>query len=182
VAVHKLHGKVAFEPGTAAGEGVTKQQLDTALANALNRANHNGSQTSATISDFNTAVTAVVTALLELGDAPAALNTLNEIAAALQDNPAAITDILAAQTALDGRIDTLEANSGSGPQQFTLAAGTSSVVTHGLARRVQVTVVEVATGQVVFPVVTGNNDASNTVTIDFGTTSIAANSHVVLIA
>lgn len=182
MATHKFLGKVSFDPGTAAGEGVNKTQLDTAEANAKDRSQHTGSQTASTISDFNAAVTAVINAVLELGDTPAALNTLNEISAALQDNPAAITDILAAQTALDGRVDTLEANSGSGPQSFTLAAGTSSVVTHNLGRRVHVTVIEIATGQIVYPVVTGNGASSNTVTVDFGATSIASSSHVALVS
>lgn len=183
MATQIFHGKVIAEPGATGNELATKTQLDTAESNAKMRANHTGTQTAATISDFQTSVETIVTTLLDLGNAPAALNTLNEIAAAIGDDADYAGTITAQITALDGRIDTLESAppGDAEPDQFTLAAGTSSVVTHSKARRVIVQVIRISDGQQVFPVITGNNAASNTVTIDFGTTSIAADSHVALV-
>lgn len=73
----------------------------------LDRSNHTGAQLAATISDFETAVNAILSgggyatqvdidaAIAALVDsAPGTLDTLNEIAAALQDNPDVIQDIL----------------------------------------------------------------------------------------
>lgn len=179
---HKFHGKIAAEAGTAAGDVVVKSQLDAAEANAKNRAAHTGTQTASTISDLQTYVDGRITTVLELGATPATLNSLNELAAALGDDPNYAATTAAALGSLDTRVDALEAaGSGGAPTEYTLAAGTSSTVTHNKARRVIVTVVEVATGQVVYPVITGNNTGSNTITVDFNTTSIAANSHVALI-
>jgi len=181
MAREKFYGQIQFEPGTAAGDGVTKTQLDAAEANAKSRANHTGTQPSSTISDFQAAVETVVAAYLEIGATPATLNSLNELAAALGDDPNYAATTASQLAALDGRLDTLEGAGSAAPTMHTLAAGTSSIVTHGKGRRVIVQVVEIASGQIVFPVVTGNGASSNTVTIDFGATSIGANTHVALI-
>ena len=55
------------------------------LSQATNRANHTGTQLVSTISDFQTAVDARVNVVV--GAAPGALDTLAEIAAALNDDP-----------------------------------------------------------------------------------------------
>ena len=70
--------------------GVTAADLQgSTLANVLSRANHTGTQASSTISDFNTAVDARVEADIAalIDAAPTALDTLNELAAALGDDP-----------------------------------------------------------------------------------------------
>lgn len=71
-----------------------KDKLDNIAANAtansadatlLDRANHTGTQLHSTISDFDSAVNALIEAVID--SAPAALDTLNELAAALGDDP-----------------------------------------------------------------------------------------------
>lgn len=61
--------------------GATANSSDAFL---LDRSNHTGTQLSATISDFNTAVDARVNLVVD--GAPLALDTLNELAAALNDD------------------------------------------------------------------------------------------------
>ena len=74
--------------------GADKDKLDNIAASAtansadatlLDRANHTGTQLHSTISDFDTAVNALIEAVID--SAPAALDTLNELAAALGDDP-----------------------------------------------------------------------------------------------
>lgn len=62
--------------------GFTANETD---AHLKNRSNHTGTQLSSTISDFQTAVDARVNAIV--GAAPAALDTLEEIADALDNDP-----------------------------------------------------------------------------------------------
>jgi hypothetical protein len=62
-------------------DGATANDTD---ANLKNRANHTGTQASSTISDFDTAVDARIENIV--GAAPAALDTLQEIAEALGDD------------------------------------------------------------------------------------------------
>lgn len=66
--------------------GATANDTD---ANLKSRANHTGTQPSSTISDFTSAVDARVNAGITafVGAAPAALDTLDELAAALGDDP-----------------------------------------------------------------------------------------------
>lgn len=88
--------------------GATANSPDASL---LNRANHTGTQLASTISDFATEVLSVVE-----GDiAPAALNTLDELAQALGDDPAFATTIT---TALGNRIRVDGVQSFTAPQQL----------------------------------------------------------------
>lgn len=102
------------------------------------RANHTGTQLSSTISDFSTAVDARVQLIVD--SAPAALDTLNELAAALGDDPnfsTTVTNAIAAKT------DKYAANIGNGADQ-------SFVVNHGLGSTDVIVQVRVnSTGDVV---------------------------------
>ena len=89
--------------------GATANSADATL---LARANHTGTQLSSTISDFNTAVNALIAAVVD--SAPAALDTLNELAAALGDDANFSTTI---STALGNRLRFDAAQTLSGPQQ-----------------------------------------------------------------
>lgn len=62
--------------------GATANSADATL---LDRSNHTGTQLHSTISDFDTAVNALIENVVDA--APAALDTLNELAAALGDDP-----------------------------------------------------------------------------------------------
>jgi hypothetical protein len=62
--------------------GATANSPDATL---LSRANHTGTQPHSTISDFDAAVNALIESVID--SAPAALDTLNELAAALGDDP-----------------------------------------------------------------------------------------------
>lgn len=61
----------------------------------LDRSNHNGTQPSTTISDFDTSVEALITAAIAdlVDSAPSTLDTLNELAQALGDDPDFATTI-----------------------------------------------------------------------------------------
>ena len=111
--------------------GVTAADLSgSTLAQVLSRANHTGTQTASTISDFNTAADARVTAGISavIDSAPTALDTLNELAAALGDDPNFASTI---NTALGLRTRKFAANYGNGAlTSFTVnhALGTTDVV------------------------------------------------------
>ena len=66
----------------AIAAGATVNNTDAYL---LNRANHTGTQLSSTISDFTAEVQALIDNVIDA--APGTLNTLNELAAALGDDP-----------------------------------------------------------------------------------------------
>jgi hypothetical protein len=175
-----FHSKLTIEAGTASTDAVTKSQLDTAEAAAKARANHTGTQTAATISDFNSAVDTRVQLIVDA--APAALDTLNELAAALGDDPNFSATVTTSLGDLDTRIDALEASSSAGSYKATVGNATDSTftVTHNLGSTdVRVEVVQLSNGQTVYPVVT--RPSSNTVAVDFGTTVPANNSHRVLV-
>lgn len=84
--------------------GVTAADLQgSSLASVLSRANHTGTQLSSTISDFNTAADARAQTIVDavVAAAPGTLDTLNELAAALGDDPnfaTTITNSLATKT------------------------------------------------------------------------------------
>jgi hypothetical protein len=98
----------------------------------LDRAHHTGAQTASTISDFNAAVDARVALIVDA--APATLDTLNELAAALGDDPTFAATTAAALGALDTRLDAVEAAGGPVKCYETVLVGgaTSEVVTHNL--------------------------------------------------
>jgi hypothetical protein len=182
MATHDMNGTVAIEAGTAAGHAVNKSQLDSVLAQALNRANHTGQDTVAGLSDFTSAVNTLIAAVID--GAPGALNTLNELAAALGDDANFSTTITNLIAALDTRVDDLEA-AGGGAASFKANIGdgsaTTYTVTHNLnTLDVRVEVVLISTGQTVYPVVT--RTGVNTVLIDFGATTPATNTRRVLIS
>lgn len=111
--------------------GITAADLEGSnLAAVLNRANHTGTQTASTISDFNTAADARVaigTAAL-VDSAPGTLDTLNELAAALGDDANFATTVT---TALNLRMRRYANNYGNGSAtSFTVnhALGTTDVM------------------------------------------------------
>lgn len=180
MATQTFHSKVAAEAGTSSNELTTLSQLDTAEASAKDRANHTGVQASTTISDFTSAVDTRVQLIVDA--APSALDTLNELAAALGDDPDFAGTVTTELGALDTRIDALEASTGAGTyvQNIGNAVLSSFTVTHSLASLdVGVEVVRVSDGQTTFPVVT--RPSTNTVGLDFGATVPGVNAYRVLI-
>ncbi len=176
-----FYAQVQAEAGTQSTDLTTKSQLDSAVASALSRANHTGTQTVATISDFQTSVDARVQLVVDA--APAALDTLNELAAALGDDPNFSATVTTNLGALDTRIDALEASAGTGGFKQTVGDATASTftITHNLSSLdTRVDVIQVSNGQTVHPVVT--RPSINTVAVDFGATVPAVNSHRILVS
>jgi len=125
------------------------------------RANHTGTQASTTISDFVTAVNALADAKISalVDAAPGTLDTLNELAAALGDDPNFATTVT---TGLNTKNETFTQAIGNGSL-------TSIAVTHNLGTRA-VTVALYETGApyaVVYPEVRYTD--LNTVTFIFAT-------------
>jgi hypothetical protein len=89
-------------------------------ATLLSRANHTGTQASSTISDFNTAVNALIQNVI--GAAPSALDTLVELAAALGDDANFAATV---NTALSKRLRFDAAQTLSGPEQAQAQANLS---------------------------------------------------------
>lgn len=91
----------------------------------LSRANHTGTQAASTISDFTTAVNALITTAIDalVASAPGTLDTLNELAAALGDDPNFATTIT---TALGLKLEMITQNFGN-------ASANSFAISHGLA-------------------------------------------------
>lgn len=141
--------------------GITADTLGSSSeAQVLNRANHTGTQTSATISDFNTAVDARVEADVAalIDAAPASLDTLNELAAALGDDPNFAATMT---TALGLKTERYAANIGNGALQ-------TFAITHNLGSTdVVVSIRENASGAMI--------DAAVTVT-DANNISVSVNS------
>lgn len=168
MADHEFFGTVSGEAATASDHFVQKAQLDSSQAYATSRANHTGTQPSSTISDFTTAVNALIQNVV--GAAPDALNTLQEIADALGADPNFAATITGQITGLDSRIDTLEANTGSDAfkQDVGDATVSSFTITHNKGTQdCLVQVIRKSDFQVVYPVV--KLPTANTVTVDFGT-------------
>lgn len=180
MATHSFHGKVSFEGGSSSTDGVIKSQLDAGVADAKARANHTGTQTISTISDAQTFIDSRVQLIVDA--APAALDTLNELAAALGDDPNFATTITSSLNALDSRIDTLEGATSLGAYNTTIGDNTAATfnITHGLnSTDVFVEIIRLSDGQTVFPVV--KRTSVNACSIDFGATVIGTNTHRVLV-
>lgn len=141
---------------------------NVSAANLRDRSTHTGSQTSSTISDFNTAVDARIANIV--GAAPTALDTLEELAAALNDDEnfaATVTADLATKS------KGFAANCGNGTNTQT--------ITHGLGTTdVSVEVFVIATGQTEICQVT-RTDANN-VKLDWNSTPALNSRRVNVIA
>lgn len=110
--------------------GVTAADLQGSnLATVLSRANHTGTQLASTISDFNTAADARAQAIVNtvIDAAPGTLDTLNELAAALGDDPNFATTITNSIATKTGKFATNIGNAAL--QTFTVnhALGTTDV-------------------------------------------------------
>lgn len=175
-----FHSPVSAQPATAADHLAQKSQLDAATALAVARANHTGTQPTATIDGLQAFVDARLQTVVDA--APAALDTLNELAAALGDDPNFAATVNGQLGALDTRIDTLEGSAGAGVHKATVGDATVSsfVITHNLGTLdVDVVVRRLSDGQRVFPV--DKAASANTVSVDFGTFVPPVDSHRVLV-
>lgn len=123
----------------------------------LSRANHTGTQTSATISDFNTAADARAQAIVDatIDGAPGALDTLNELAAALGDDADFANTV---NTALAARTQKYVADFGD-------AAAQTFVINHALGTTDVVVSVRRNSDNAVINVQVVHTDANN-ITID----------------
>lgn len=167
---------------TGTGSGLDADTLDGADgADYLDRANHTGTQPASTISDFTTQVNALIQNVV--GAAPAALDTLVELSAALGNDPNFAATLNSALSTLGGRVTTLETNQGSAAGYATnVGDGTATVftVTHNRnSLDVAATVRRTSDGQLVYPVI--KCTGVNTCTVDFGTTVPATNAYRVLV-
>lgn len=151
----------------------TNLKTDLALNNVPNtdatqRANHTGTQTASTISDFNTAVDARISTVV--AGAPAALDTLDELAAALGDDANFAATVT---TALGTKSKGFAANCGNGTATQT--------ITHSLGTTdVEVQVFVIATGETEVCQVT-RTDANN-VKLDWNSTPASNTRRVVVVA
>lgn len=182
MARHTFHGQIAAQAGAQSTDVVVKSQLDSGVAEAKDRAQHTGTQLIATISDAQTYVDGRISTVLDIGNAPAALDTLNELAAALGDDANFSGTVTTQLGELDTRIDALEGASSVGGYKTTIGDGVAATfdVTHSLnTTDVTVEVVLLSTGQTVYPVIT--RTGVNAVNVDFGSTVPASASHRVLV-
>jgi hypothetical protein len=176
--------QLGIQDGSAATDAVTKQQLDAGIADAKARGSHTGTQTSATISDFQAAVDARVQQIV--GASPAALDTLVELAAALGNDANYAATIAGQITTINGRLTALEgAGTAKRTASFLVGNGAASSfnVDHNwnLAdkNKVIVQIRDAGTGESV--------DASdvattaNRVVVDFGTHVPTSNQYRVLV-
>lgn len=167
----------------------------------LNRDNHTGTQAIGTVSGLQTALdgkaqaghahssadisdfTAAVNALIAnvINGAPGALDTLNEIAAALGDDPNFATTITNMITAIDSRVDDLEAAPAATSKHVqTVGGSTTMTVTHNLNTLDVITQVrQVSNNEVVEVDIT--NSTVNTVTIGTSTAPAANSLRVTVI-
>jgi len=180
MANHTFHGKITHEAGTASTDGVIKSQLDSGVADAKARANHTGTQTISTISDAQSYVDGRVALIVD--SAPSTLDTLNELAAALGDDPNFATTLTTSLGVVDDRLDALEGSSSAASYKETFGDNTASTftITHNLGSiDVMIEVIRLSDGQTVFPVPA--RTSVNAVSLDFGAAVPATNSHRVLV-
>lgn len=162
--------------------GATANQTDTYL---LSRANHTGTQPSSTISDFNSAVSAIANAAVSavVDAAPGTLDTLNELAAALGDDPNFATTI-SNQLATKANISSLSTVATTGKYSdltgkpiyvATVGDGTSTdiVVTHALGSRDVDVTLRQSGAPYSFGMVPWDATSNTTITLHFGTAPAA---------
>jgi hypothetical protein len=156
-----------------------------AIVNSMdvrNRATHTGTQLASTISDFAAAVDARVASVVDA--APAALDTLNELAAALGDDPNFAASMATQLGALDTRLDTIEAG-GSLVKKYATTIGNASAtaftVTHNLnTRDVIVSIYEVANNEE-WDLPDVVHTSVNSVTLTFSTAPTSGQFRVVVV-
>jgi hypothetical protein len=129
----KAHvGLANVDNTTDAAKPISTAQA-TGIAGAKDRSLHTGTQTAATISDFSAAADARIQ--LIVAAAPAALDTLNELAAALGDDPNFAATLTTRLNAVDAAIALRALDSGV-CHKFNTTMGTGAattiVVTHNL--------------------------------------------------
>lgn len=177
-----IHGKAVVEAGTGATHAVRKDQLDQGIVFSTARENHTGTQTIDTISDAQSYVDGRVQLIVD--SAPGALDTLNELAAALGDDANFSATVTTSLNGLDSRLDTLEAAATAETFKATIGNNSASsfTVTHGMGTTdVSVEVFRISTGQTEYPLVTRPSGAPNTVVVDFSSTVPTTNSFRVLV-
>lgn len=182
MADHEFFGTVSAQAATESDHLPIKSQLDAGVAQALVRANHTGTQPMSTISDAQTYVDGRIQLVVDA--APAALDTLNELAAALGDDPNFSATVTGLISGLDTRLDTLEAAAGTGGDYLATigdAVASSFTVTHNLGTRVRVEVVRISDGQTVYPVIKRPGMSTTQISVDFGSFVPPNNSYEVYV-
>lgn len=158
----------------AIAAGATANSSDATLKD---RNNHTGTQTASTISDLLAFVNTQIAAVIDT--APDSLNTLNELAAALNDNPNFATDVLAS-IGLKANLSQISAVGLSGSYADILnkpnfnqtigdGATTSFTITHGLNTKDLVISVRQVASPFAKVVVEEQFPTANTVVLVFGT-------------
>lgn len=153
--------------------GATANSSDATL---LGRANHTGTQTSTTISDFTSAVNALIANTV--GAAPAALDTLNELAAAL-GNDANFAATMTTNLGLKANVSSLAAVATTGTYasligkpSYSVAVGdgvaTTYVITHSLGSQNVSAMLRLTASPFTQQIVEVRNTSSTTVTLVFG--------------
>lgn len=122
--------------GTTSTDGATKGQVDTAYTNAISRANHTGTQTASTISDFDTQVRTSRLDQMAAPTSPVSLNNqrATNVASATTDTDAAqwgqVKDLISGRRKADVRVvATSNVNINSPGSSFdgqTIAGGDSN--------------------------------------------------------
>lgn len=166
----------------------------------LDRTNHSGSQAISTVSGLQTALdgkaaashthttsqitdfTSAVNALIGnvIDGAPGALDTLNELAAALGDDPNFAATLATQLNTLDSRLDTLEGVTPTRKYVTNVGGSTTMTVTHNLGTKdVIVQIRQVSDDAVVEADIT--NSTTNTVTITTASAPAASSLRVTVI-
>lgn len=181
MADHEFFGTVsASEAATASDHLTRKDAVDALHAIAIARANHTGTQTISTISDAQSYVDGRIALVID--SAPSALDTLNELAAALGDDANFSTTVTNSLDGLDTRIDALEAASGSSAYKTTFgdAVASSFTITHNLNTQDCIAqVIRMSDKQIVYPVV--KFPTANTASVDFGSVVPASNAYRIIV-
>lgn len=180
---HDFYGTVsASSAAVNADDLMRKQEVDSQSTQDRNRANHTGTQLASTISDLQTYVDGRIGTVLDIAGAPSTLDTLNEIAAALGDDPNYAATVTAAIAGLDSRLDTLEAAGGTSNYKTLIGDGSLSLitVTHNLGTQdVDAVCIRVSDRQIVHPVIKA--PTTNTITVDFGAFVPASNAMRIIV-
>lgn len=168
MADHEFYGTVSGSTATESDHFTVKQQVDSLISEAKDLSNSTGALTTAQISDFTSQVNGLIETVVDADGAAEALNTLSELAAALGDDPNFAATITGQIGDLEGRINALEADTGSNAYKEDIGDGVASTytVTHNKGTQdVLVQVVRKTDYQIVHPVV--KVPTANTVSVDF---------------
>lgn len=176
-------GEIRPHPSTKPETSPIMSQVVAMVAAAQDRANHTGTQLAATISDLPAYVQAYIDGVIDA--APAALDTLNELAAALGDDPNFAATINSLYAALNVRVTALEG--AVPPRRLTALVGDGLGAVFNIDHNwalanqdlVEVSAVDTITHATVL--VAATRPTANRVTIDFGIQTPAVNQYRVML-